>query len=350
MSWLSIPSGSHFSLANIPFGIISSSSNNTPRPATIVGDDVLDLASFASGGGFSSSDEIQKHVDVFSKTSLNAFAALGQPFHRAVRSFLQDVFAVDTKHADVLKSNDKLRSSSILKVSDVKNHMPLTIGDYTDFYAGKNHAYNVGCLFRGPANALQPNYTHLPVAYHGRASSVVSSGTPVRRPWGQILRPGNKTPELVPCEKLDLELEMGMFICHENKLGEPVSVDEAEKHIFGYVLMNDWSARDIQAWEYVPLGPFTAKNMGTSISAWVVLPDALEGAKGPGLENDSELLPYLREKKKDNVLGIDLEVDLISKSFSPLADHNTNNPQLPPAIKQPSARRILETSSGHGPR
>ncbi|UPK91198.1 hypothetical protein LCI18_002133 [Fusarium solani-melongenae] len=328
MSWLSIPSGSHFSIANIPFGVISTSSNASPRPAIAIGDHVLDLDAFARGGGFEGSSDIQKHVDVFSQPALNAFAALGRPFHRAVRSYLQEVFSKDSKHAAVLKDNQKLQDASLFKRSDVTNHLPLAIGDYTDFYAGKNHAYNVGVLFRGPANALQPNYTHLPVAYHGRASSVVPSGTPIRRPWGQILRAGNKTPDLAPCERLDLELEMGMFICRENTLGSPVPVDEAEEHIFGYVLMNDWSARDIQAWEYVPLGPFTAKNLGTSISPWVVLADALEGAKGPGIKNDNELLPYLKQKAQDNVLGIDLEVDLITAAGNKTTISRTNSKNL----------------------
>ncbi|KAJ4132429.1 hypothetical protein NW754_015245 [Fusarium falciforme] len=184
MSWLSIPSGSHFSIANIPFGVISTSSNASPRPAIAIGDHVLDLDAFARGGGFEGSSDIQKHVDVFSQPALNAFAALGRPFHRAVRSYLQEVFAKDSKHAAVLKDNQKLQDASLLNRSDVTNHLPLTIGDYTDFYAGKNHAYNVGVLFRGPANALQPNYTHLPVAYHGRASSVVPSGTPIPTTMG----------------------------------------------------------------------------------------------------------------------------------------------------------------------
>ncbi|KPM39750.1 Fumarylacetoacetase [Neonectria ditissima] len=312
MSWLPIPTGSHFSLANIPFGIISTAANQTPRPAIAVGDHVLDIQAFSNGGGFSASSEITEHASCFESTTLNAFAALGRPFHRATRSYIQSVLAADTEHAKLLKDNEQLRNSAILKRSEVQNHLPLAIGDYTDFYAGKNHAYNVGVLFRGPANALQPNYLHLPVAYHGRASSVVPSGTPIRRPWGQILRPGDKNPTLAPCEKLDLELEMGMFICRENTLGAPISVNDAEDHIFGYVLMNDWSARDVQAWEYVPLGPFTAKNMGTSISPWVVLADAVEASKGPGIANETELLPYLKQDSKDTVLGIDLEVDVIT--------------------------------------
>lgn len=321
MSWLPIHPTSHFSLANIPFGIISrASAPSSPRPAIAIGENALDLLEFSNGGGFSASPDIQKHAGVFSGATLNDFAALGRPFHRAVREYLQSVLAAETRYPELLRDNRQLRQKAILPLSEVENHLPLAIGDYTDFYAGKNHAHSVGVLFRGPANALQPNYMHLPVAYHGRASSVVVSGTAIRRPWGQILRDPKadpKVPVLAPSEKLDLELEMGMFICRENGLGSPVSVAEAEDFIFGYVLMNDWSARDLQAWEYVPLGPFTSKNLGTSISPWVVLADALEGAKGPGIPNETELLPYLQQDTNNNVLGIELEVEIISKSTIP---------------------------------
>lgn len=318
-SWVSVSPKSHFSLANIPFGIISTTSDQTHRPAIAIGDNVLDLKAFAKAGGFHALPSIQEHVSVFSSATLNDFAALGRKVHREVRTYLQSILAENTPHAGLLKDNADLRKTALIPFSEIQNHLPLAIGDYTDFYAGKNHAYNVGVLFRGPDNALQPNYVHLPVAYHGRASSVVVSGTPIRRPWGQILKDPKaepKVPTLAPCQRLDIELEMGMFLCRENKLGEPVPVDQAEEHIFGYVLMNDWSARDIQAWEYVPLGPFTSKNLGTSISPWVVLADALDGAKTAGIENKTELQPYLRESKKNNVLGVDLEVDIIS-AFSP---------------------------------
>lgn len=331
MSWLQIPANSHFSLANLPFGIITTSDNNAPRPAVAVGDHVLDLQAFASGGGFSALPSVQSHAAVFEQPTLNNFAALGRNVHRAVRQYLQDVFAAETKHPAVLRDNAGLRTRALLDRSAVTNHLPMAIGDYTDFYAGKNHAYNVGVLFRGPANALQPNYTHLPVAYHGRASSVVVSGTPIRRPWGQILKDPKaepKVPAFAPCEKLDLELEMGMFVCRENNLSSPVPVNDAEDYIFGYVLMNDWSARDVQAWEYVPLGPFTAKNFGTSISPWVVLADALEAAKGPGIENSTELHSYLKENKKDNVLGVSLEVDLITAAGNKTTISKTNSRNL----------------------
>lgn len=311
-SWLSIPPDSDFPLANLPFGIISSSDRQIPRPAVAIGIHVLDLKAFAEGGGFTPSVAIQSHVSVFSSSVLNDFAALGHPFHRLVRTYIQSIFATNTKLGHVLRDNELVRTSTLLLRSDVTNHLPLRIGDYTDFYAGKNHAYNVGLLFRGPDNALQPNYTHLPVAYHGRASSVVVSGTNIRRPWGQVKPPGATEPALMPCDKLDIELELGMFICGENQLGCPVPISQAGNHIFGYVLMNDWSARDIQAWEYIPLGPFTSKNLGTSISPWVILADTLEQTKVEGIPTKNDILPYLREDSAARMLNIELTVDLAS--------------------------------------
>lgn len=311
-SWLPIPKSSHFSLANIPFGIISTASKPVPRPAIAIGDHVLDLQEFSASGAFSS---LNIDVTVFSKPTLNDFAALGRPVHRSVRKYLQEVFAENTNHADVLKNNSSLQDKALFKREQVTSHVPMHIGDYTDFYAGRNHAFNVGCLFRGPDNALQPNYTHLPVGYHGRASSIVVSGTPITRPNGQILEtPGAKAPIFSPCRRLDIELELGAFLCKGNTMGKNIPISEAAEHIFGYVLLNDWSARDIQAWEYVPLGPFLAKNFGSTISPWVVLTDALEPFRTKGLDNDSQLLPYLQEKEAKNVYDIRLQVDIQRKS------------------------------------
>ncbi|KAF6785573.1 fumarylacetoacetase [Colletotrichum sojae] len=311
-SWVPIPPRSHFSLHNLPFGVISSNENQQHRLAVAVGDHVLDLDAFTSGGGFRSISSLQEqNLSVFSQPTLNSFAELGRPVHRIVRGYLQDVFKEDTPHPDILKDNVALQNAALKPASEVTLHLPLAIGDYTDFFAGRNHAHNVGTLFRGPANALQPNYNHLPVAYHGRASSVVVSGTPIRRPWGQALpAPGATEPVFRPCARLDIELEMGMFISRPNGLGSPIPVDKADEHIFGYVLMNDWSARDIQQWEYVPLGPFNAKNFGTTISPWVVLADALEPFRTRGLENPVQLQSYLREDRADSVLDIKLEVSL----------------------------------------
>ncbi|KAJ5189422.1 Fumarylacetoacetase [Penicillium cf. griseofulvum] len=307
-SWLQIPKNSPFSLANIPFGIISTQS--TSKAAAIaIGDHALDLSAFASSGGFSQLPAIEKHLAVFSQPTLNDFAALGRPVHRQVREYLQNIFRADTKFPQLLKDNTSLQQSALLPLSQVTNHLPMQIGDYTDFYAGLNHAYNIGVLFRGPDNALQPNYKHLPVAYHGRASSVVPSGT----------------PSTVP-RKLDIELELACFIGKPNDLGKPVPIDQAEDHIFGLVLMNDWSARDIQAWEYIPLGPFNAKNFGTTITPWVVLIDALEPFRAPGLEpaNRESLLPYLREKRAESAYEIPLDIEVTNPGGQPTVIANSN--------------------------
>ena len=309
-------------MANLPFGIISTKAKPNPRPAVAVGDHCLDLEAFAISGAFSS---LGVDVSVFQKPTLNDFAALGRPVHRAVRKFLQDVLGESTKQADVLQNNKDLQEKCLLDRDQVTMHLPMHIGDYTDFYAGKNHAFNVGCLFRGPDNALQPNYTHLPVGYHGRASSVVVSGTPITRPNGQILENSTVTPKVPtfgPCKRLDIELELGAFLCKGNEMGKNIAISEAAEHIFGYVLLNDWSARDIQAWEYVPLGPFLAKNFGSTISPWVVLADALEPFRCRGIPNETQLLPYLQEKEEKNLYDIRLQVDITRKS-----DHTTFSSQ-----------------------
>lgn len=317
-SWIEIPKGSHFSLRNLPFGIISSANDSTRRPAIAIGSSVLDLKAFSQAGGFGPVPEIQSHLDVFTQDTLNPFAALGQTTHRAVRQHLQHVLSADTQFGSLLRDNAALRATAILPLSSIKTHVPMRIGDYTDFYAGLRHAFTVGSILRGPDNALQPNYTHIPVAYHGRASSIVVSGTPIRRPRGQVCPPGSKTPVFKPCGRLDIELEMAALLCKDSTMGTPVSVAEAPEYIFGYVLMNDWSARDVQAWEYVPLGPFTAKNFGTTISAWVVLADALEGFRTKGLPNETALQDYLKEERTDGVFDIKLEVELQSKFSSRL--------------------------------
>lgn len=330
-SWVSISKGSHFSLANIPFGIITSPASPSEKHVAIaIGDHALDLAFLAQGSGFSSLPSTPSSINhdlIWTQPTLNAFAALGQASHNIVREYIQSILASDTKYPDILRDNDNLRSRCLIPLSKVTMHLPMHIGDYTDFYAGRHHAYNVGCMFRGPANALQPNYTHLPVGYHGRASSVVVSGTPIKRPHGQILpappaagssssTTSKPKPIFAPTRKLDLELELGAFLCTSTPLSVPlVPASRARSAIFGYVLLNDWSARDVQAWEYVPLGPFNSKNFGSTISAWVVLASALEPFRARGLENETELLPYLVEDGEDgsskgNMLDIKLEVDL----------------------------------------
>jgi fumarylacetoacetase len=350
-SWFSIPRGSHFSLANVPFGIISTASSSSPRVAVAIGDHALDLEAFAANNGFSGLSTIQPHQVVFSEPSLNAFAALGRPMHSVVRKYIQTVFLDETPHPDVLKSNLDLQKQVLIPLQDINAHLPFRIGDYTDFYAGLNHAYNCGVIFRGPENALQPNYKHMPVGYHGRASSVIPSGTPIRRPNGQLLinpTADKKVPTLAPCKKLDIELELGAFVCGSNPQGTPIPIDKAEKNLFGVVLMNDWSARDIQAWEYVPLGPFGAKNFGTTISTWVVLADALDPFKTKGLENDEEALSYLREEDDKSVYDISLEVDIKSKLAGILSFcGHANLGQHHRVTSRPYRKSMQETYYGH---
>ena len=318
-SWVPIPNRHPFSLANIPFGIITTNLNPERRCAVAIGDWVLDLSLFAALQGFRKLQTVHLPDGVFAKPVLNDFAALGRPVHRQVRRYLQEVLRKDTWFPTVLRDSPDIQRTCLINMSAVTTHLPMHIGDYTDFYAGLNHAFHVGTLIRGPDNALPPNYKHMPIAYHGRASSVVVSGTPIRRPWGQVLDPAGEPdrPIFSPCRKLDFELELGAFVCKPNRMGEPIPIDEAENHLFGFVLMNDWSARDIQTWEYQPLGPFNAKNFATTISPWVVLADALEPFRVEGLENETELLPYLREARTDNVYDIDLRVDLCRK-FQPI--------------------------------
>lgn len=311
---------SDFSLANIPFGIATTPEDSSPHAATAIGSHILDLKVLCQQQDFRTIfSPLKGHGHVFSGPSLNAFAALGRPTHRQVRSAIQDLLSEDTKHPEFLKDNASLREKALVPMNRVKMHLPMEIGDYTDFYAGYHHAFGVGSLWRGPANALQPNYLHLPVGYHGRASSIVVSGTPIVRPKGQIIvdpvADGPKQPIVAPSRRLDIELELGCLIATGNEMGTSIDVNEAEEHVFGYVLVNDWSARDIQNWEYVPLGPFNGKNFATTISPWVVTPDALEPFRSRGIEVDGrpEIQEYLRHENKENVLDVDCEIDLTSQ-------------------------------------
>lgn len=313
-SWLSISNTSPFSLSNIPFGIVTTPQNDVLVPGIAIGDYVLELATFATGQGFSHLPSMTSHLAVFHQPTLNAFASLGRAVHHEVRSYLQNVFAETTTYPEVLRDNESLRNQCLIRVKDVKMHLPFQVGDYTDFYGGMNHAVNAGALFRGQAGALLPNYLHLPTAYHGRASSIVVSGTPIRRPWGQVLDSSvadKKVTKFVACQTMDYELEIGAFVCLSNKIGENIPIGKSDDALFGFVLMNDWSARDIQRWEYVPLGPFNGKNFATQISAWVVLADALEPFRCKGLYNPQELQPYLRDRE-DSVYDLNLAVDIIT--------------------------------------
>jgi fumarylacetoacetase len=243
---------------------------------------------------------------VFDRASLNDFIALGRPAWTKARKRIGELLRADKPE---LRDNAALRTRALLPMKEARLHLPVDVPGYTDFYSSKEHATNVGSMFRDPKNALLPNWVHLPIAYNGRASSVVVSGTPVRRPRGQLKPPDAERPVFAPSKKLDFELETAFIVGQGNALGEPVQVGDAEKHIFGMVLLNDWSARDIQTWEYVPLGPFNSKTFATSISPWIVTLDALEPFRVAGPAQDPEPLPYLRQSGP-HAFDIRLEVAL----------------------------------------
>ncbi|KPP65520.1 fumarylacetoacetase-like [Scleropages formosus] len=269
MSFIKVDEKCDFSLHNLPYGVFSTADNPRRRIGVAIGDQILDLSEIKS---LFTGPALAPHQHVFEEPTLNAFMGLGIQAWREARSALQYLLSA-TEGA--LRDNDALRSRAFVHQSSAKMHLPADIGDYTDFYSSRDHATNVGIMFRGKDNALMPNWLRLPVGYHGRASSVVVSGTSIRRPMGQMRPDPTQPPVFGQCKQLDFELEMAFFVGPGNKLGEPIPIEKAHEHIFGMVLMNDWSARDIQAWEYVPLGPFLGKNFGTTISPWVVPMEAL---------------------------------------------------------------------------
>ena len=288
-SFIEVPADSHFPIQNLPFGIFEPRDGKA-RVGVAIGDLIVDLSVLDELGHFRSSEFRGRNV--FSEDSLNAFLALGRPAWRKTREIVQHLLSAETP---TLRDDGRLREK-VFHAQNVVMKLPARIGNYTDFYSSYHHAHNVGTMLRGPENALMPNWKWLPVAYHGRASSVVVSGTNVRRPSGQTKPPDAASPTFGPTKSLDYELEMAFLIGPGNSLGEPVPIDRAIDHIFGVALMNDWSARDIQAWEYQPLGPFLAKNFCTSISPWVVTLQALEPFRKPLPLQDPEPLPYLRAK------------------------------------------------------
>lgn len=300
-SWIEVNNDSDFPIQNIPFGIFSPK-GKSPRPATIIGDTVIDLSVLAEEGFFD--DFINEEYDAFFASSLNDLISLGKEFTSKLRKKISDLFNSDN---EVIRDDNELKSKLLFKQEDVEMHLPVEVGDYTDFYSSIEHATNVGTMFRDPDNALFPNWKHLPVGYHGRASSIVVSGTDIYRPNGQTLPSGEESPVFGPCRLFDFELEMAFITGKGNKLGDPVKLKDAEDYIFGMVIFNDLSARDIQKWEYVPLGPFLAKNFGSVISPWIVTLDALEPFRVEGPKQEPEVLPYLKFDGNRN-FDINLEV------------------------------------------
>ena len=308
-SFIDVHPDSHFSIYNLPYGVFSPAGGQ-PRVGVAIGDQILDLSVMENSGFFA--ETVLNGRPVFSNSSLNAFMALGRSAWKPVREIVQQLLLADNP---TLRDDEALRRRAIVPMAGVVMHLPAEIGDYTDFYSSREHATNVGTMFRGKENALMANWLHLPVAYHGRASSVILSGAEVVRPSGQTTRGDETTPSFGPSRLMDFELEMGFFVGPGNPLGQPIPVAEAADHIFGMVLVNDWSARDIQKWEYQPLGPFLAKNLATSISPWVVTLEALEPFRGPGPEQEPQPLPYL-QSRGDWAYDIHLEVQLQTEQMN----------------------------------
>ena len=283
---INIPENSDFSIHNIPFGIFSTA-DKSPRAGVAVGEHILDLVAVAE------LDVFAFNTAVLEKSTLNDFISLGKEITNKVRTDIQ-VWLKDD--ASVLAGKPEL----FVKQSNAQMHMPVFVGDYTDFYSSIEHATNVGTMFRDPANALMPNWKHIPVGYHGRASSIVVSGEAIHRPKGQTIPNGSDQPIFGPSKRVDFELEMGFVTGNNTKLGASITTAEADDYIFGLVLFNDWSARDIQKWEYVPLGPFLAKNFASHISPWIVTLEALEPFKVSGPNQEPEVLPYLKYEGQKN--------------------------------------------------
>ena len=312
-SFIAVAPDSDFPLQNLPYGVFQPQ-GAAARVGVAIGEQVLDLAALEAAGVLQAGSE-----PVFNQASLNAFIALGRPVWQQVRARLQQLLAADSAE---LRDNADLRAKAFYAQADVTMLLPIEVPGYTDFYSSKEHAYNVGCMFRDPKNALMQNWSELPVGYNGRASSVVVSGTDLVRPSGQIKVPNEERPVFSACRKLDFELETGFIVGKATALGEPIAIEEAENHIFGMVLLNDWSARDIQQWEYVPLGPFNSKTFGTSISPWVVTLEALEPFRCVSPVQEPQPLPYLREHT-DNNYDIKLQV-AIAADGSETVISNTN--------------------------
>ena len=297
-SWIEVNAGSDFPIQNLPFGIISSD-QKTKRVATRIGNSVIDLQTLSDLGYFGNLPT----KNLFNSENLNAFISKGKAFTRSIRNRLSELFSEGNNE---LKKNEDHLQAIITPIDSVDTHLPIKVGDYTDFYSSIEHATNVGTMFRDPDNALLPNWKYIPVGYHGRSSSIINSGVAIHRPNGQQ-KPPEGAPVFGPCKRLDFELETAFITYPGKELGDHITPDEADNFIFGMVLFNDWSARDIQKWEYVPLGPFLAKNFASSISPWIVTLDALEPFRVAGPKQDPEVFPYLKYSGNKNV-DINLEV------------------------------------------
>lgn len=320
-SWVPVPDGSHFGVANLPYGVFSHE-DEPPRVGVAIGDQVLDVAPVAAA-------EALEGGHVFTEPSLNAFMALGPSAWRAVRAWLTELLTHEA-YRDVVEPH-------LVPMDRADLHMPFEVADYVDFYSSEHHATNIGAMFRPDADPLTPNWKHLPIGYHGRAGTVVPSGTPVVRPSGQRKAPDESAPMHGPSTRMDMEAEVGFVVGVPSLLGRPVTPDAVRDHVFGVVLVNDWSARDLQAWEYVPLGPFLGKSFATSISPWVVTLDALASAQVAPPEQRPEPLPYLRGEEH---WGLDLELEIT------LNGHVVSRPPFATTYWTPAQQLAHLTSNG----
>jgi fumarylacetoacetase len=298
-SFIDVSPTSDFPIQNLPYGVFSSRDGLAPRVGVAIGDYVLDLWELEQDGRLDVAE-----LGVFAAPMLNPFMALGPKVWSRTRARISELLRHDNLE---LRDNPELRERVLVPMADVKLYLPIAVAGYTDFYSSKEHATNVGVMFRGKDNALQPNWLHMPIGYNGRASTVVVSGTKVKRPRGQLKPPSAEVPSFGPCKRLDFELEMGFVIGQPSPIGEMLNEKQAEDIIFGFVLLNDWSARDIQQWEYVPLGPFQGKAFATSISPWIVTREALEPFRMHGPAQDPAPLPYLKQARPNNY---DLQLDV----------------------------------------
>ena len=315
-SWLHVDKNSDFPIQNIPFGVFLTR-DDVITIGTRIGDTAIDLGALHQLGYFK---DIPLTDDIFLQDTLNDFIADGRKTWRAVRNRIAEIFDAENT---ALKNNVKDKEVVLFRLDEIEMQLPVQIGDYTDFYSSIEHATNIGTMFRGKENALMPNWLHVPVGYHGRSSSVIPSGIPVHRPQGQTLPPDSDTPVFGPSQRVDFELEMAFITTDANDLGEPIPIDEAEEYIFGLVLFNDWSARDIQKWEYVPLGPFLAKNFASSISPWIVTLDALEPFRVENPKQVHKPLPYLKQEGKGSY-DIHLQVGIQPENGEETVVANSN--------------------------
>lgn len=334
-SWLEVPALTDFPIQNIPFGVFLTK-DDVVTIGTRIGDFAIDLGALQQLDYFNG---IELTDDMFMQDTLNDFISDGKKTWRLVRNRIADLFDANNP---LLRDNQKNRDIIVFNIEDVEMQLPVLIGDYTDFYSSKEHATNVGKMFRDPENALLPNWLHVPVGYHGRSSTIVPSGIPVHRPMGQTLPAGETSPVFGPSRLVDFELETAFITTDANIMGENIPVYEAEEYIFGMVLLNDWSARDIQKWEYVPLGPFLAKNFASSISPWIITMDALEPFRTAGPKQTPAPLPYLQTKGK-NAFDIHLEAYIAPENSEPTLVSQSNFKHLYWSMSQQLAHH---TSNG----